>query len=863
MAPMLRGLYLLSGIAALLYQVVWTRQLALHFGVSAHATATTVSAFMLGLALGSTVLGRVADRVRRPLLGYAALELGVAVTALASLAALAAVESALSAAWVPELSPAAFGAVRTGVTFVVLLVPTALMGGTLPMLVRAQRSAGAGRAAGSLYGANALGGALGSVLAGFVTLSALGLRGSLLVGAGLNGLAAAGAAALARRTPAADPRATAAPAPAAPARPRGAVAGMRAAFFLAGLAGLAVEVVWTRLLLMNLASTAQSFAAMLAVCLVGLAGGSLATARVADRGDPARRYGACLLLAAVAIVLCASLWATTPTPAAARWLVDRLPAGLRGNASYRTALALAQSALLLLVPSLLFGAAFPFAARFFAEAPADRGRRLGGAVALNTLGCVVGPLLAGFGWLPAHGTQGTLLLCAGAAAAAGGAALATVAGRTRWVALPAALVGATLTLVSLPAEGLLAHTEQRRTGRVLHAEEDATGSVAVLEVDVGYERFRQLAVGTTSMITDGFACRRYTRLLGHLPMLLHEAPRDALVVCLGSGMTLSAVAAHPDVEAIDCVELSPAVVRAARTWFSHANGGVLDDPRVRVVVDDGRTHLLRTERRYDVIALEPPPPYNDGVASLYSRELYALCRARLRPGGVVSQWIPYHGATLAHLRSMLATLRAEFPAVTLWELFDGREYCAVGHLDDAPVPLERLAARLGRPAVAAHLEAGGVRHLEDVLACFVMGTRGLDAFVAGARQVTDDRPGLGYDLAADGVVAPSGRRFQGVIQASSLATEAFEEDPARYLRVPDPDALRDRLAPVKRAWRMHALAHRLLTLRPADHPEVFASPFVSPLQLDPGNRYYDFSARRGVYDGARARQQRVRSGADD
>ncbi|MFO0931487.1 MAG: fused MFS/spermidine synthase [Planctomycetota bacterium] len=860
-------LYLLSGIAALLYQVVWTKELSHQFGVTAYAVGTTLAVFMLGLATGSLVLGRVADRVRRPLVAYAWIEGGIALGALGSRAALRAVEGWVASLDLASADGATLTAVRALGTALVLAVPTILMGGTLPVLVKAAvaRGGAPGRAVGRLYAVNALGGAAGCLLAGFVTIGALGLDGSLRVGVALNLVAAVGALALARRRGAAatPPAADAAVPRAVPdARPVGAA--MRTAFLVAGVVGLGVEVAWTRLLMMNLDSTAQSFAAVVAVCLVGLGLGSAAAARLADRVEPVRAYAVATALVGVALLASAGLWAAFAPRSgdAARWVLARLPAAAGGNAAFRLVVALVQCALLVLGPTFLMGCSFPFAGRAFARDPGEVGRRLGAAVTLNTLGCTLGPLLCGFWWLPSFGVQASLALCASLALVAGAGLLATTTRPAARAAVAVAAV-AVLAFAWTRAPGtLVAGTEQRSGGRLLHAEEDVCGSVAVLEVESGGERCRQLKVGTTSMITDALGCRRYTRLLGHLPALLHPAPRDALVICLGSGMTLSAVAAHPDIATIDCVELSPAVVRAARRFFGEANGAVLDDPRVRVVVNDGRTHLLHGRKAYDLIALEPPPPYDDGVASLYAREFYELCRDRLREGGMVAQWIPYHCITQPQLRSLLATVRAVFPDATLWELFDGREYAVIGRRGGGPVPLERLAARFAEPRVRAHLEPVGIRHVEDLLACHVLGPDGLAAFTDGAPLVTDDRPGIGYDLAArDALPLEFSWAFQAEIQAAGLATAAHATPVARLLAFPDAAAeaaFAKRLAPVHEAAEMHRLALRLCTLRAARHPEVFAARFASPVALDPTNPYYRYAERRGVY--ARARMRREREG---
>lgn len=860
-APLVPAIFFLSGAAGLVYQVVWTKELVLQFGVTAHAVSTTVSVFMLGLALGSWVFGRVADRVRRPLAAYALLELGIAASALVSLALLRAVDALVASSWIPELGGPGIAAIRTLGTFLVLVVPSTLMGGTLPMLAKELVTNGgtAGRSVGVLYGLNALGGAAGSVLTGFVTIGWLGLRASLLVGVGLNGLAAALAFALVRRGPspsASRPDRT----PPPQASVERAPTGILVAFFLAGLTGLGLEVAWTRMLLLNLNSTAQSFAAMLAVCLLGLAAGSVATSRLADRWDPVRSYGVTQGLVGLSVLGCAALWARMHPSSidVGRWAVGLLPNAVRGEAAHQLAVCTYQCVLLLLAPTFLMGCSFPFAARAFGRSDPQLGRRLGAAFTLNTLGSMLGPLLCGFLLLPWLGIQRTVVVF-GTISIAAGAALLYGAARAprRWVVASvslAVIVAAWL----LPSDVVLAGVYRRSTAKLLHYEEDVAGSVAVREIDSGGERVRQLLVGSTSMITDGFSCRRYTRILGHLPMLLHPGPRDALVICLGSGMTLSALGAHPDVTSIDCVELSPGVVRAAREWFGAANGHVLEDPRVRVIVNDGRTQLRFSPKRYDVITLEPPPPNCDGVAALYSREFYELCRSRLRPGGILSQWIPYHGASPMQIRSMLAAVRAAFPHTTLWEMFDGREYCVVGRLDDAQIPWGRVAGRFAVPGVQAHLQEVGISRLEDLFSCFVLGPQGMVAFVDGARPVTDDLPGLGYDWEAVNLLAPWVPRFERALQEAGLATEAHAEDPARYLGFPTFEAEAQfvaRLAPVKAVWRMHTLALRLFTLTPEEHTGVFRQRFQAPNLLEPDNPYYAYTARRGLYTSARARQR--------
>lgn len=859
-APLLYLLFLLSGASALLFQVVWTKKLVLLFGATAHATGTTLAVFMAGLALGSRLFGSRADTMLSPLRGYAFLELGIALTALFSLPLLGLINSVVGGLGLSSSQSAVLTLLRILGTAVVLLPPTILMGGTLPVLakyaVRSQRRAG--RRIGVLYGMNTLGGVTGCLVAGFGFIPSWGLRTTLCIGVGINLIVALIAKSLAARAdavpqpdqpPATTDDTSAESGAEEPSRSLGIV--MLCALFMGGLFGLAAEVVWTRALLLHLPATAQAFSAMLGIYLTGLALGGFVGGWLADRfARPAHGYGLLQMLAGVVIIGCLFLF-TQYGISTGQWAVLKLPGAASSHAASKLVLALTLAVVLLGLPTFLMGCAFPFAARFFSSQVSKLGSRLGVACMWNTFGATVGPLAFGFIVLPALGIQTSLLVCAAGLVVSGAiAASLAAANRGRWV-VGAGLVGVlTLGSFSLP-EQVLKTSYDRRFKKTLFYTEDTGGSVAVTEVDTGVETCRQLVVGMTSMISDNFGCRRYTRLIGHLPAMMHPKPKRVLVICLGSGMTLNCFRRHEAVEVIDCADISEGVVQAAKEHFAEANERALEDPRVDVILQDGRTHLLVTDRQYEIISLEPPPPNNAGIANLYSKEFYELCRSRMTDEGILAQWIPYHSATLPQIRSLMGTVAEVFPHSSVWSLYDGVEYAIFGHNSDAPIPVERLQAGMRR--LKDHFEPVGIRSLEDVLACFVMGPNQLQTFVGNARPVTDDRPGIGYDWEAFDRLNIAAPTFARDVAHANMETLRHAEDPAALFRFSSERnraAFAQRFTTTRTAWLMHDRATTIhAELRAGTFKEDLRIDrnFVAPVLMDPGNAYYEHANKQGLY----------------
>jgi len=798
------ALFFVSGVSALVYEVAWVRMLGRLTGHSSYAVTAVLSAYMGGLAAGSLLLGRAADRSRNPLALYGKLEIGAGLAALA----VPFLVDALTGVYA-SLYRQAEGAVvtLTVVRFVfalaALAVPTFLLGGTFPALASAvvPRGPAAGRRAGLLYGINTAGAVVGTLAAGFVLLGSLGTAASASAAAFLGIAAGVAALALARghdrpaiaeaaapavadpigaRAPEPAARAASEPVPApapaaATASPPGADPAATAdsadlpaaadspalpmlllAAAIAGFAGLAFEVLCTRLLAMFFASITYAFSAMLAVFLAGIALGGLAGGLLADALRHRSRLLGGLLVAA-GLAGCLSLLAFRSLGAAFSGVHSAAFGGEDWWGYVRWLFS--SSAAVMAAPTLCLGAIFPLLLRCAADrSDATLGESSGRIYAANTFGAILGPPVAMYLLLPVLGTLAAALVAVSAVPLLLGAWL--IGGRSRALSAGNVFIAAavvfgfwTWAAQDTPAARTALFGNRFRAGqRVLYHEEGPTVAATVVEQKVQGSEPRRFLYTDSFLVAGVSPDYAYMRMLGHLPALLAPERRRALVVGFGTGTTAGSLSLHP-FDTLDIVEISPEVLRAA-VYFDRVNQGVasgkVSHPEVRIFREDGRNHLLGTESDYDVITAEPPLPYLAGAVNLYSRDFYAACRERLSPSGVVCQWMPLHGTRPEHYRQMLATFRDVFPDATLW--YFRSSAIAIGTMRPLAIDYAALADRLEQsPRVLAHLAEEGLGGVPAVLAGLLLDARGYASFVAGASVVTDDRPTLEYFGAGESV----------------------------------------------------------------------------------------------------------------
>jgi len=657
------ALFVLSGFAALVLEAVFLRQLAWLVGNSAVATSIVLAAFMAGLALGAALFGRFADRSSRPLRLFGLLELGTALAGLALVTLLGTGRELFLAPLRLLESGTAQRGLESVLAFSLLLLPTVLMGGTLPALSRALIR-DMGRFVGSLgwlYALNTLGAAAGVFVAGFYLFELLGVSRSawvalaLQVGVGLTALL------LDRRLGPVDSGETPVHEPPAESSPANARRACLVAATVGGFAVLGYEVAWTRLLSLFMRSFSYSFSLMLGLFLFGLFLGALLLALVGHRiAQPARLVG--WLQVAMGLYVATSLF----------WLAEYVaPVGASSFTEFLWRSTL-KAVPVVLPPTLLSGMVLPLAARGFARNLGRVGADVGLVYGLNTAGAILGALLTGLVLLPRLGAPAALALLALLNAAAGAFLLLRLPGRR----LQAAVALALAALCALPlAQGnerfvrafLRATRNADKIGELLFFHEGATDTVAIVRKQYGFHDPQ-----AKSLITNGVAMSatvkpvwRYMAAEGHLPLLLAARPDDALVIGVGTGITLSAVVSHPEVRSITAVELSDGVARGLE-HFRDENAGSYLDPRVALLREDGRHFLELTPDRFDVITLEPPPPIVAGSVHLYSLDFYRLCSSRLNEGGAVAQWLPLHAQSLASARMSARTFLEAFPHVTLW-----------------------------------------------------------------------------------------------------------------------------------------------------------------------------------------------------
>jgi spermidine synthase len=682
-------LFFLSGAAALAYEVLWMRRFSVLLGATAPAVAAALTAFFVGLGLGSYAFGRLAPRFTRPLRAFAVLEI---VTALSALT----VEPLLSAtqplyAWLYDGSGESVAyhlALRVGVAVVAVLVPATCMGGTLPLLAQlvAAKAQSLGVRAGGLYAVNTLGAACGALAVPAVLLPFFGTTGALAAVVTTSLLIAAGALLLSRLAEAqvapASSTAQAAEPPAERKAKRKTARPVRrltlTLAFFSGAITLGLQALATRAFALVHENSVYSFATVVAVFLAGLGGGAALARAALQRGIAPRG-------------LVATGWA-----AAGVWMV-MLPAlfvratgldYLSGGQllAHETQLA-ALVAAALLAPSVLLGLALPALMQEEGEASRQGGPAVGAVLAANTAGAILGPLLALFALAPAVGLW-TAVSLLGALSLACAVIAARGAGRTvRRACVTGVAIASVAFLVAPP--GSLPPMKLSGAERLLDLREGAFGSVAVVERD-GHRRIKL----NNFYVLGGTAAAGDERLQGHIPLLLHPQPDRVAYLGLGTGISLSAVSFHP-IRDVLALELVPDVAAVARDWFREANLNVLGDPRVRVRAEDARSYVGATRDRFDVVVGDLVVPWRRGEASLYTRDSFESVRRVLAPGGLYCQWVPLYQISEGEFDSIAASFLDIFPRTTLWRDFNAGEAVAalIGHTDPGGLDADVADAR--------------------------------------------------------------------------------------------------------------------------------------------------------------------------
>lgn len=734
MALRLYTIFFVSGAAGLLFETLWFRVLGLTLGNSVWASNIVLASFMAGLAAGNALAARHGQRLRRPVQIYAAVESVVAITGIAIVVLLPPASSALARIFVHVgARPWILNLARLGVAFSLLLAPAAAMGLTLPLLAQAitGRDANFGRVLGRLYGWNTLGAVAGAMGGELWLVGALGLRGTALVAGGLD-LAAAGAALVLVTTPAV----TGPPAPATARPPDGQSWRLLAAAGLAGATLLALEVIWFRFLQLFVYGTSLIFAAMLAVVLSGIGLGGVLAGFWLGRDRRAQRFVPLVALAAaLSVELSYALF--DPRVGGAAYTTDN------------TAAAFVLFVRLMAPTAVLSGMLFTLLGAAQRERCATASETAGKLTLANTLGAMVGALLAGFVLLPGLGMEKALFAAMLSYGVIGGLTLLPA------VAVPARrrARGAVLALFALAALvypfGLMRrHFIPQVIARYTSGEpelvdlrEGQMETVMVLRSSYrGQPLHHRLMTNGHSMSATTFRGRRYMKLYVYWALAVHPDARKALLISYGVGSTAKALTNSRQLSSIDVVDISRDVLAAGPVAFP-GQEPPLSDPRVRVHVEDGRFFLEATDERFDLITAEPPPLRGAGITSLYSREYFQLVHDRLRPGGVVTYWLPVNQLWLSESKAILRGFCAAFPDCTLWS-GAGLQWMLAGTRGArGPVPEERFSAQWRDPVVAGELADLGFEAPEWLGATFLADATTIAEWTRGAAVLDDDHPG--------------------------------------------------------------------------------------------------------------------------
>lgn len=729
----LLALFFLSGVAGLMYQVLWLRLLNLVFGVTVYAASTVLASFMSGLALGSWMVGRFGARIGHPIRAFAVIEILIGVSALATPLALewaTHIYVALQAAAPGSLPLVTL--VRFFCSFLVLLVPTMLMGATLPLLSASALVRGSrfGSRVGWLYALNTAGALSGALLTGYVLIGAIGMQWTFLVGAGVNLGVGLLALVMAWRSSGETAHAPAPPLPSAAATPVGpGVSRLRplvlGAMAVSGFGSLALEIVWFRVLVQFLPATSYAFTTMLATVLGGIALGSAVASRMLRRDrDWVWRLALIQIVTSVAVL--ASLSALSWSYAA----------------GWRTG-GLTQASMLAIFPAALcMGLGFPIGLRLWtwSAQPQDPGRalvarRVSTLYSVNVLGAILGALTAGFVLVPAIGSRRSLIVLAGLYLVAGLVLIVAHASRRRAIVAAAIatvlfLAGAAVVPDPIDAALLRRHGQSEE---IIWREEGLQTSVSVHR---SASTNLVLYLDGLHQANDTAAMVLLHRLIGVLPMALHPHPVHALVIGLGGGATPGAVSQHAGVS-VDVVELSETVVKGAR-YFSHVNYGVLDRPNVTMHVDDGRNFLLLTSRRFDVMTADIVQPHHAGAGNLYSKEYFELVRRAINDDGLVLQWIGHRPD--AQYKLVMRTFLAVFPEATLW--YDGN--LMVGGKRPLHVAPDIIERKREADSTRQLFDDVGLDSTATLLSWYTAGPAEMRRFVGEGAVLSDDRPLLEY-----------------------------------------------------------------------------------------------------------------------
>lgn len=760
--------FFLSGAAGLMYEIIWTRFFSLTFGATTYSITTVLTAFMAGLALGSLLLGRVADRIKQRLLLYGWIELLIGLYALVfPVIFRLSSHIYLSLTELGEVGSFQKLSLKFVLSFLIMLIPTTLMGGSLPLLSRfiIQDLKGVSSKLGLLYSVNTFGAVVGTYLVGFHLLSGIGLNASILVASIINISIGLAMILYAKRSGVEEKAALESPMPSSSpsdvslsGQERAVIRFAITAFMISGFVSLSHEVVWTRILSQIIGSSTYAFTMILIGFLIGIALGSYV---ISNTSLVPHRWINLLMFSWIEIGIGISTYALIPLFSKLPFIMLKAFEINPDNYNFITFYQFVLSLLIVILPTTLMGATLPVIGKIVSREVRSVGASIGNIYFFNTFGAIFGSFFAGFLFIPYLGTLNTLKLgiCINILLGMGGFLLVLARKKKRLVLL-VSLTASCMVLamvwfsrwdsslmdsgVSIYGKTLLESVKKNKgfsmASRVLYLQEGINATINIRKDETGiYLKTNGKTDASTAkadMVTQTF--------LGYLPMMLHPAPGKALIIGLASGVTAGTVAQYDSISDVDIAEIEPSMVQAA-SYFNDVNHNILDNPKAHIILNDGRNHLLETKEKYDLIISEPSNPWISGVGSLYTTDFFKIAGEKLNPGGILCQWVHCYSLSLENLKMVLNTLALSFADVQLWTS-DVGDLIVIGSNEKIKVDPARIeyVINYNQKTKTDFSDYMHVEYPPEIIGRLLLDRDGILAFSHGARINSDNNPYLEF-----------------------------------------------------------------------------------------------------------------------
>jgi spermidine synthase len=760
-------LFFLSGICGLVYEVVWQKMLVFVFGITTYSTTIILSSFMGGMALGAYFLGRRTVGMEKPLSFYGLLEGGIGLYALI----FPLLVKGLTLLFVEishwlELSTVLLTGTKLILCFVLLMIPTFLMGGTLPVAgkVFIHRLDTMGKKIGLLYGINMVGAVIGSFLAGFILIPCIGMHFSVMIAAAVNLCIGATAIFYQRRIKTVEiQKIESAVIPKVEkVKPASQLLNIRllkyvlVASALSGFAALSSEMLWNRTLIMYLQNSIYAFPTMLSTFLFGSALGSLIFSRWIDNPKYSLFYLGLIHLLIGLFIICSIVGFTKVTDMLVSiWKIHGLGFYPLISSGFVASL------VIMFIPSLLMGVSFPLISKLVTRKIEIVGKSIGLAYMSNTLGCVTGVFIAGFVFIPLIGTTAGILLTSCVSMAIGVMLLLINPLLSRFVkgmvsgvfVLSAAAIFAFFIPRDVPL-GLFSNnfTDIRQGGKLLYYKEGISGTVSVTQQiphKFDSKVYKRIEVDGVSVAGNNYLLRTTQKIQGHVPLLLFKAKtgrdaENAFILGLGTGDASNCIVSH-NIKRLDCLELCEAEINA-NTMFSDINNHILTNPKFHLHINDARNFLLTTNKTYDIIQSDAVHP--DVAFNTYTREYYEICRDHLSKDGIFSAWIPLFNLDSNLLKSLLNTLHSVFPHISIWyaSSFNNKHAIMVGSKLPITIDFQKFVSEMNEPLVKKSLAMAELNNPEDILYSYVGNEKTIAPLVKSFPINTDDNLLLPYSI---------------------------------------------------------------------------------------------------------------------